>query len=60
MTIEERLTRCRVYVPAGVSIEAAVERHRERTGHGGMCMIIFVPPAERQRRRRAPANELRA
>lgn len=59
MTIEERLTRCRVYVPAGVSIEAAVACHRERTGHGGMCMIILVPPAERHYRRHAPANELR-
>jgi hypothetical protein len=60
MTIEERLTRCRVYVPAGVSIEAAVTRHRELTGHGGMCMIILVPPMKRKRGRDTVVNELSA
>lgn len=61
MTIEERLTRCRVYVPAGVSIEAAVASHRERTGHGGMCMIILNPPSRSRRRseRSGSASEQR-
>lgn len=55
MTIEERLTRCRVHVPTGVSIEQAVACHRERTGHGGMCVIILEPPKQH-----FLADELRA
>lgn len=50
MTIEERLTRCRVYVPAGVSIEAAVAAHRQRTGHGGMCIIVLESSGKPQDR----------
>lgn len=44
MGIENVSPRYLVYVAPGVSVADAVAEHRERTGHGGMCMLVFRAP----------------
>ena len=39
----EKIARYVVNVRPGLSISAAVARHREDTGHGGMCVLRFAP-----------------
>jgi len=41
MGIEQIPTRYVVHVPAGMSVTEAVAQHRDRTGHGGMCFLVF-------------------
>jgi hypothetical protein len=42
----EKIARYVVNVPQGLSISEAVARHRENTGHGGMCVLRFAPRNE--------------
>ena len=42
MGVEKIPARYVVYVPPGMSVSDAVARHRERTGHGGMCVIVLA------------------
>jgi hypothetical protein len=42
----EKLARYVVDVPQGLTISEAVARHRENTGHGGMCVLRFAPRNE--------------
>jgi hypothetical protein len=38
-----------VRVPKGIPIKAALEEHRDRTGHGGCVFFVFDPTAPRRR-----------
>jgi hypothetical protein len=46
----EALKRYIVNVPPGGTVAEAVAQHRERWGHGGMCVIVF----EKTRGRKLP------
>jgi hypothetical protein len=37
----DNLLRYIVKVPAGDSLTDAVAQHRDRTGHNGMCVLVF-------------------
>jgi hypothetical protein len=54
MTQTDR-TRYVVRVPKGISIKAALEEHRDRTGHGGCVFFVFDRTARRQ-----PSKSMRA
>lgn len=41
MGIEKIPTRYVVHVPTGMSVTEAVAQHRDHTGHGGMCFLVF-------------------
>jgi hypothetical protein len=43
MGVEKIPPRYVVHVPTGVSVTDAVAAHRDRTGHGGMCFLVFDP-----------------
>lgn len=41
MGIESIPQRYVVHIPQGMSVSDAVAQHRDRTGHGGMCVLVF-------------------
>jgi hypothetical protein len=56
MYVDEVPSQYVVRVPAGMSVAAAVAEHRDRTGHGGMCMLVFPQPEKRRSKRNARAK----
>lgn len=48
--IEETLALASVKIPRGVTIATAIERHRDRTGYGGGCILYFEPPPRKVHR----------
>ncbi len=45
MGVEKISERYVVYIRPGESMTEAVAQHRERTGYGGMCFLVFLRPS---------------
>jgi hypothetical protein len=45
MGVEKISERYVVYIRPGESMMEAVAQHRERTGYGGMCFLVFLKPS---------------
>ena len=50
MCFDKISARYLVNVPPHMSVADAVAEHRDRTGHGGMCMIVFAKVSRAKRR----------
>jgi hypothetical protein len=51
MSIDKALVRYVVRIPYTMPLADAVAMHRDRTGHGGMCMLVFEKGPRRRYRR---------
>jgi hypothetical protein len=45
MGVEKISERYVVYIRPGEFMTEAVAQHRERTGYGGMCFLVFLKPS---------------